>query len=121
MESNYRKPTKEEEALIDFLIKKSLRNFSSNWKAKITVQPMNDGGMGSLVICTKDKKEQERRFGEQISEYCFTDQDGIDVIVSLNVDNNGNLFELDIWKTDFTPLIKFPSPPARRSVHATPS
>jgi hypothetical protein len=107
MESN-RKPTREEEELIDFLIQKSLKKFSSDWKEEITVQTMNDGGMGSLVICSTDKREQERRFGEQISEYHFIDKDGVDVIVSLNVDNNGNLFELDIWKTDFTPLINFP-------------
>jgi hypothetical protein len=107
MELN-RKPKREEVELIDFLIKKSLKKISSDWKEKITVQPMNDGRMGSLVICTNDKKEQDQRFGEQISEYHFTDKDGIDVIVSLNVDNNGNLFELDIWKTDFTPLIEFP-------------
>jgi hypothetical protein len=107
MELN-RKLTEEEERLIDILIKKSLKKFPSDWKEKITVRSMTDGGMGSLVIFFNDEQESNRLFGEQISEYCFVDEDGVDVIVSLNTDNKGNLYELDIWKTDFSPLIKFP-------------
>ena len=69
---------------------------------------MNDGEMGGLVIFLDNENEQNRLFGEQISEYHFLDEDGIDVIASLNIDNKGNLFELDIWKTDFSKLLKFP-------------
>ncbi|WP_420885213.1 DUF6984 family protein, partial [Candidatus Symbiothrix dinenymphae] len=36
------------------------------------------------------------------------DEDGVDVIASLNIDDTGDLYELDIWKTDFSPLIKLP-------------
>ncbi|MDR0697788.1 MAG: hypothetical protein LBG28_01000, partial [Tannerella sp.] len=68
------------------------------------VRPMNDGGMGSILIINKND-ESDRIFGEQIGECCFVDEDGIDVVVSLNIDNKGNLFELDIWKTNFSPLI----------------
>ena len=107
MELN-RKPTKEEEKLIGHLINLSSRKFLSDWKEKITVRPMDDGGMGGLIIFLDKKNEQGRLFGEQISEYCFLDKDGVDVIVSLNIDNKGNLFELDIWKTDFSKLLKFP-------------
>jgi len=43
-----------------------------------------------------------------ISEHLFLDVDGVTVIASLNIDKDGNLFELDIWKTDYSPLIKYP-------------
>jgi hypothetical protein len=108
MESN-RKPTKEEERLIDFLINQSSKKFPSDWKEKITVRSMDDGGMRGIIIFIDNDSEQDRLFGEQISEYHFTDEDGVNVIASLNIDNKGNLFELDMWKTDFSPLIKLPS------------
>lgn len=38
----------------------------------------------------------------------FTDIDGVEVIASLNVDVDGVLFELDIWKTNFEKLVKIP-------------
>ena len=47
-------------------------------------------------------------FGKQVSELQFVDQDGIDVLVSLYVDTQGEIFELDVWKTDFSQLIRFP-------------
>lgn len=46
--------------------------------------------------------------GRQISEFQFTDIDGVEVIASLNVDVDGVLFELDIWKTNFEKFVKLP-------------
>jgi hypothetical protein len=64
------------------------------------VEEMNDGGMDSLCfVGTRD-----RRFGNCIGSAEFDDADGVPVSVSLNVDQHGELFELDIWKTDFSPL-----------------
>ena len=34
--------------------------------------------------------------------------DGVPVLASLNVDQNGRFLELDLWKTDFTPVIRIP-------------
>lgn len=47
-------------------------------------------------------------FGGQVAEYQFTDADGVEVLASLNVDQDGRPFELDMWKTDFSPLIRIP-------------
>ena len=69
---------------------------------------MDDGEMGSLYLFPKGEITEGRVFGEQVSDFQFTDLDGIEVIASLNIDENGELFELDIWKTDFSKLIKFP-------------
>jgi hypothetical protein len=107
MKSN-RKPTRQEVALIELLIKKSSLVIPQNWKDDLLVSYMNDGAMGSLYLFPKDIILKERLFGEQVSEFQFTDLDGIEVIVSLNVDSDGNLFELDIWKTNFEKLLKLP-------------
>ena len=98
----------EEEKLLEFLIQKSSIKFSSDWKKKLLVQSMNDGGMGSLLLLPDGihSIRENRCFKKTISEHQFTDQDGIEVIISLNIDNHDRLFELDIWKTDFSQLIR---------------
>lgn len=103
-----RKVTQQEERLLQILIKKSSVVISENWKEGLLVKPMNDGGMGSLYLFPKGKIIKDRILGKQVSDFQFKDLDGVEVIASLNLDNNGNLFELDIWKTDFSNLIKFP-------------
>lgn len=103
-----RKPLEKEIKLIELLINKSLKKFPTDWKNNIEVRPMDDGGMGGLIIYYKNAPDIHRQFGEQIAEFHFTDKDGVEIIVSLNTDNNGNLFELDVWKTDFSRLIELP-------------
>ena len=64
---------------------------------------MDDGGMGSLYFVRLDKARGRRRFGAQIAQTEFTDDGGTVVSVSLNDDQDGELFELDAWRTDFSP------------------
>jgi hypothetical protein len=70
------------------------------------VQEMADGGMGSLYITSPTKDATLRQFGRQIAEPQFKDADDVLIVSSLNVDKDGDLFELDIWKTDFKPVIQ---------------
>lgn len=74
----------------------------------VLVEEMEDGGMGSLRVLS----EKERFYSRDIGEIEMLDEDGITLIISVNVDNNGELFELDIWKVDFSALIKFPIVPS---------
>lgn len=104
-----RKPTIQEEKLLELLIKKSSLVLPDNWKDNLLVRPMADGDMGSLYLFPNGEIIENRILGEQVSEFQFTDLDGVEVIASLNIDANGKLFELDIWKTDFRKLIKFPN------------
>jgi hypothetical protein len=104
-----RKPTIQEERLLELLVKKSSITISENWKDGLLVRPMKDGKMGSLYLFPQGKVIEGRVLGEQVSDFQFADLDGVEVIASLNLDNNGNLFELDIWKTDFGKLLKFPN------------
>lgn len=107
MELN-RKPTLQEENLLELLVKKSSIAIPRNWKEGLLVRPMDDGEMGGLRLFPNGKRTEDKILGEQVSDFQFTDLDGVEVIVSLNVDNEGNLFELDIWKTDFGQILKLP-------------
>jgi len=104
-----RKPTDIEKDLLKLLINKSSILFPADWENELLVSPMKDGGMGSLYLYPKGTIGTKRTFGKQVSEYQYKDMDGIDVIVSLYLDGDGNLYELDIWKTNFNELISFPS------------
>lgn len=108
MEQLSRKPTKEERKIIEDLIQKSDVSFSEDYLNKILVCSMSDGGMGSLRIYPNGKANNYT-FGREISSIQFRDQDDVDVIVSLYIDTSGDLFELDVWKTDYSPLIQFPA------------
>jgi hypothetical protein len=40
----------------------------------------------------------------------YIDEDQIPVIISINLDQEGRLFEIDFWKVDFSPLKRYPTP-----------
>ena len=107
MELN-RKPKLQEERLLELLVKKSSILIQEGWKNGLLVCPMDDGEMGSLRLFPKGKVTEVGVFGKQVSDFQFTDLDGVEVFATLNIDNEGNLFELDIWKTDFGKLLKLP-------------
>ena len=64
----------------------------------LLVEPMNDGGMGSLKI---GENHHLKKFGRMASDYLFKDTDGVAVIASLNLDSEVNLYELDVFKTNY--------------------
>lgn len=69
------------------------------------VEQMDDGGMGSLRFVSDAR---DRHVGGALAGASFLDEDGVLVSVTLNVDQHGQLFELDIWKVDFSPLKRIP-------------
>jgi hypothetical protein len=104
-----RKLNKAEESLLNFLIEKASLNLPFNWNESLMVQQMDDGGMGSLKLFPQGIDDSNKLFGKKASECYFLDDDSVKVIATLNLDENGQLFELDVWKTDFNPLIKIPN------------
>jgi len=38
------------------------------------------------------------------------DRDGVLVSITINSDQFGKLYEVDFWKTDFSPLQQYPEP-----------
>jgi hypothetical protein len=69
------------------------------------VEDIEDGGMGSLRFVSE---KPDRRLGEKVAGTHFLDEDGVPVLVSLYLDLQGELYELDSWKTDYSPLKRIP-------------
>jgi hypothetical protein len=104
--SAWRKLRKEELDLITAMARHSRK--SNEVLSERLVEDMKDGGMGSVRF--KDSDNRERRLGKKIAEAEFRDQDGIPVSAVLNLDDKGQLFELDMWKVDFSALKRYPRP-----------
>ena len=102
-----RNPTKSEMGIICYLVAQSSYSMD-NWDMDLNVANMDDG-MGSLLLIPKGQNNKKRLFKKQISEVVFRDIDNIVVIVSLNTDQDGFLFELDVWKVNFEPVIDLDS------------
>lgn len=73
----------------------------------LLVEELRDGGMGSVRFHLKEDNQTKRNFGSCVSEIKFKDKDGIDVILSLYLDTDGDVFELDVWKTNFSKVLNF--------------
>lgn len=103
-----RKLREEEKALIRWLVRDKdkgdiiIRNLDTYW-----VNEMDDGGMGSLQVVGNE----DRIFGRELAEGDFYDIDGLPVFISVDLDTNGDFYELDVFKADFSPLKKFPEVP----------
>ena len=87
------------------------RSLEQHLRTKLSgahVEQMPDGGMGSLRFLQENGPS--RSIGREIAEATYVDEDGVPVEISINVDKDGELFELDMWKADFSPLLRFPEP-----------
>ena len=73
------------------------------------VVDLSDGGMGSIRF-VDGPDDAARRMGRELVTVGYTDKDEVPVSISLNVDDRGSLFEIDIWKVDFSPLLRCPTP-----------
>jgi hypothetical protein len=70
------------------------------------VRDMQDGGMGSIRV----DQPEARSFGKTVVEANCVDSDGVLISIAVNVDGRGDLFEVDFWKVDFSPLRRYPAP-----------
>lgn len=103
----FRKPSETERQLLRVLAARCVDG-EAGWIDNVRVRSMNDGNMGSLRLRVEGALDTDQEFGARMAEYQFRDADGMQVIASLNVDKQGVPFELDIWKTDFSPLVEIP-------------
>lgn len=103
-----RMPTMQERKLLHQLVTLANMALGDGWSDQLSVRPMVDGGMGSLRLFPGGNFQLDRRVGKLVSEMQFQDRDGVAVVASLYLDEEGKLFELDMWKTDFSRLISFP-------------
>lgn len=108
-----RDPSVGEVMIIDFLLEgEASGKLLREQLLMLKVSDMTDGGMGSLRLVPSVTKERPRAFGRCAASCEFTDADGELVIASLYLDEEGNLFELDLWKIDFGQVIRIPTNPS---------
>lgn len=106
MRSN-RAPQPDELEIIAYLAFKFSLPPPTNWQENLCVRDHDDGGMGSLDLVPLHKGHLGKVFGRAAAQIQFLDLDGVDVIAALYLDQDGDLFDLDVWKTDFNPLISY--------------
>lgn len=87
--------------------------------AHALVHDVADGGMGSIRFANSSADKSS--FGREAAEADYVDQDGVVVKITLNLDRDGGLFEVDFWKVDFSPLLRYPQPHDLKMLEITPS
>ena len=101
-----RKLTEEERDLIVYLLedKEGVEHIISELP-DFFIEEMNDGGMGSLRFRSS---KVSRLFGRQIAEISLLDEDMVPVSFAVFLDKDGDIYEFNVFKADFSPLKKFP-------------
>src|ERR1700742_1746579 len=102
--------SKEEKELIEYMLSdKPGSQVILNNLSTYRVNEMDDGGMGSLKVEFPVKKT--RLYDGYISDIYLRDIDDIPLVITIHVDKEGDLYELDVWKADFSSLKLFPKSP----------
>jgi hypothetical protein len=97
------RPIREDErALIKHLL--SLVKGGSRYQIPEEVANLTEGGMGGIQLATRGEHTAD------IVEADYKDTDGRDVLITLTMNQYDELFDLDIWKADFSSLQRYPTP-----------
>jgi hypothetical protein len=96
----------ERNVILEMLKASPSRERLANGLDAALVEDMDDGGMGSIKFVYSGNSERNMSFELASAEY--RDEDGVPVSIALNMDQFGDLFELDFWKVDFSPLLRYP-------------
>lgn len=67
----------------------------------VQVENVEVVGFGGVVLLSSTTQV----FGSDIATAMLADADGVPVRVTLCLDNHDQLFELELWKVDFSPII----------------
>ncbi|MDP1816692.1 MAG: hypothetical protein Q8K92_19725 [Leadbetterella sp.] len=62
---------------------------------------MGSIGLGNPEVCP---------YAEDLIQAKYIDSDGKEVAITLTMDENGQLLDLDFWKVDFSKLLVYPKP-----------
>lgn len=71
------------------------------------VVELKDGKMGSIRFVSG---EPDRKYGADLVQVEYKDEDSVPVIITLTLDNQQQLYELEFWKVDFEKLLRYPKP-----------
>ena len=101
-----------EKCVISFLLHAAKKDddYIAKFFSATMCSEMNDGGMGSIRFLSAGNMDDDgREFGGEISSCHFTDADGVMVSAALYVDTFGMPLELDVWKVNFSCLLRMPT------------
>ncbi len=102
--------TRSEWELLNYLVASAKNpSLQSELNEGLVVMRLSDGRMGSLRLIPRGVDSRLQQFGRQLLHADCHDIDGVPVSITVNLDKNGHLYELDIWKVDFSDLVRFPS------------
>lgn len=82
-------------------------SLSADYLDRVNVVELGDKGMGGLRFIHRDTPHDTQRCRD-VARMRFDDVDGVEVQLVLDVDRDGMLYELDIWKVDNSPVIEWP-------------
>lgn len=101
--SQTRKIRENEKELIVFLLEKLNLNVA-DYPINAEVFEYEGGKMGSISL----NNDPDAYAGDLI-QVEYIDTDNTPVMITLTHDADGQLLDLDFWKTDFSKLLKYPS------------
>jgi hypothetical protein len=94
-----------EAALIIKLLEFGQRSDLCERLEDVLVIPMDDSGLCLRFVPSDGGR---RKFGTVAATAEAPDSDDVPISFALNLDTAGELFELDAWKVDFTPVATLP-------------
>lgn len=100
-----RKIRENEKALITFLLQKLELNLAEN-PINEDVEEYEGGKMGSISMGNPNVSP----YAGDLIQANYIDSDGTEVVITLTIDVNNQLLDLDFWKVDFSKLLTYPKP-----------
>jgi hypothetical protein len=98
-----RKIRENERALIIFLLEKLNLNLA-DYLINEDVFEYEGGKMGSISL-----NNNPDAYAGDLIQVEYIDTDNVPVMITLTHDAEGQLLDLDFWKTDFSKLLKYPT------------
>lgn len=98
--------------ITELFVRLEMSPVSFGLSRQLKVEELADGGMGSIRFIHPESPDEPMSLGQWVVAGEFQDTDGVIVSLAINVDKRNQLYELDLWKVDFSPLRRFPDPTA---------
>lgn len=92
-----------EKELIHFLLQ-SLELQPEDFPVNNLVDEYEGGKMGSISLGGNPET-----YAGDLVQVEYVDSDGTPVVITLTVDDDGHLLDLDFWKVDMTKLLTYPT------------
>ena len=95
----------DEKAIVTFLLTR-LGLTTEKYPIGENVIEYEDGKMGSITFGNGDSSG----YAGDLIQAEYIDTDNTPVVLTLTVDNENKLLDLDFWKVDFSKLLRYPQP-----------